>query len=101
MEYPREFSPQARAYVEAERLRATRKYEQTRDELPGGYGHMSENEANFRHFILCVFRAFSHQACKLGKDGVWTVDKIRSKVDDFLRRFTIEAYSDYGQDRGG
>jgi hypothetical protein len=101
MDYPREFSPEARAYVEAERLRAIRAYEQRRGELPAGYGHMAENEENLRHFILRVFLAFARQACKFAEDGIWPVDKVRSQADEFLRRFTIQAYYDYGQDRGG
>jgi hypothetical protein len=101
MEYPREFSPEARARVEAQRLRATRAYEQKRDELPSGYGHLSEHEKNLRGFILRVFLAFTHEACKLGEKEMWTVDRIRSEAEECLRRFTIEAEYSYGHDESG
>lgn len=101
MDYPQEFSPEARARVEAERLRATRAYEKKRNDLPSGYGHFSENEQNFRTFILRVFLAFAHEACELANHGIWTVDEVRSEADEFLRRFTIDAHYYYGQDRSG
>jgi DNA-binding CsgD family transcriptional regulator len=48
-----------------------------------------------------VFLVFAHEACKLGSQGQWAADRIRSEVGEFLRRFTIEAYSDKGYDKQG
>lgn len=102
MDYPQEFSPEARARVEAERLRATRDYEKRRDEIPWAeHRSYREDEENLRHFIMRVFLAFGKEACKLALNEVWTVDKIRSEAEEFLRKFTIEAYYGYGRDANG
>jgi hypothetical protein len=109
--YPQEFSAQARARVEAERLKAATDLEnihkQPQAELIrrrscGPYGLLWTNaEEDFHNYILRVFLAFAREACALGKQGTWTVDRIRSETDEFLRRFTIEAYYDKGHDRSG
>ncbi len=102
MKYPEDLSPQARARVEAERLKAGEQLEQRRDQVPWvRYGPVRADEENLRKYILRVFLVFAQEACKLGSQRQWTVDRIRSEVDEFLRRFTIEAYSDKGHDKSG
>ena len=34
----------------------------------------------------------AHEACDLGTQRTWTVDRVRSVAEEFLRRFTVEAY---------
>jgi hypothetical protein len=100
MDYPRDFPPEARARVEAEGLKATRDLERDRDQVPWSrYGPTAKDEENLRRYILRVFLAFAQQACKLGP--LWTVDRIRAEANEFLRRFTIEAYYHEGHDKDG
>lgn len=112
MVYPQEFSAQARARVEAERLKAGNDLAQYRDRPEtrppcrqhtwGTYGRRwTDDEEDFFEYILRVFLAFGHEACELGKRGTWAVDRIRSEADKFLRRFGMEAYNEKGYDRSG
>jgi len=102
MEYPQEFSVQARARVVAKQLKATRKLEQIQTkEPPEGWAENRLDECAFYAYILRVFLAFAHEACELGRQGTWPVDRIRKKANDFLREFTIEAYYEKGCDRFG
>ncbi len=102
MEYPEDFSPQARARVEAERLKAGKELEQQRNEVTWSpFGPSTADEENLRKYILRVFLVFAQEACKLGSQRSWTVDRIRSAADEFLRSFTIEAYYDKGHDKSG
>jgi hypothetical protein len=102
MEYPREFSQQARARVEAERLSAGKQLQRDRKGVPWSrYGPGLKDEANLRKYILRVVFVFAAQACELGSQGLWTVDRVRSEVDEFLRRFTLEAYYENGCDKTG
>jgi hypothetical protein len=50
-------------------------------------------------YILRVFLAFSHEACELGMHGEWSADRVSSEAEEFLRRFTIDAYYKEGHDR--
>ena len=98
MEYPEEFSAPARARVEAERITAHRDLEAKRNQVPWSrYGPVAADEKNLRQYILRVFLVFSEEACKLA--GLWSVDGVRSRALEFLRRFTIEAYSEDGHDK--
>lgn len=102
MDYPREFSPQARARVEAEQLKAVRLLEQQRHQVPWRkYGPNPQDAENLRRYILRVFLVFSKEACKLGMQGLWGADEVRQKSENFLRSFTIEAYLEQGHDKSG
>ena len=106
MEYPEDFSRQARARVEAERLKAGKDLEryrlqpQTRPHRPhcsGPDGRLwTDEEEDLHEYILRVFLVFSLEACALGSQGLWTVDQIREESSEFLRKFTIEACSEKG-----
>jgi hypothetical protein len=94
--YPKTFSEEACAVVEAEKLRAHRDFVKQRKDAPlGGF------EEVFRNYVLRVFLAFTGEACKLGHQGVFTVPQIRETATEFLRRFTIEAYYEDGFDQAG
>lgn len=102
MQYPKEFSQQARARVEVERPRARKQLRQDRDDVPWfRFGPTAKDEENLRRYILRVFLVFAEQACELGAQGRWTVDHIRSEADEFLRRLVIEAYFEEGHDKAG
>lgn len=98
--YPRDLPDVARARVEAERLKGAMELEQQRKQVPWSkWGPGKADEENLRRYILRVFRAFALEICELGAQGRWTVERIRSEADEFLRRFTIEAYYDDGHDK--
>lgn len=111
MKYPEEFSAQARARVEVVRLKAANNLEQCRNKTKprprrqhtsGPYGSLwNEEEEDLHEYILHVTRAYGHEACELGLQAVWTVDRIRSEVVEFRRKFTIEAHSEKGYDKRG
>jgi hypothetical protein len=93
MVYPREFSPQARARVEAERLKARQQFAQAQGEgPPADWTRYRWEVTGFCVYVLRVFAAFAHEACDLGTQRTWTVDRVRSVAEEFLRRFTVEAY---------
>jgi hypothetical protein len=100
--YPQEFSPPARARVEAERVRARKHLEKQRRQVPwSNWGPSKADEVNLRKYILRVFRVFGEEGCKLGRQSVWTVERVRSEGEQFLRSFTIEAHSQDGHDKTG
>jgi hypothetical protein len=102
--YPNEFSAQARARNEAERLKSKQEFQRRRSEkLPPEWKKTSrEWDLNgFYDYILRVFLAYTHEACEVARQGLWTVDRISSMADEFLRRFTINAYYEDGHDRSG
>jgi hypothetical protein len=116
MDYPKEFSAQARARVEAEQLKASIKFEEAQrwlKPLPGGVIHGPGscihrfrapevfNERAFYLYVLRVFLAFSREACELGKQGIWTVGRIQSEAKHFLCRLTVAEYYEQLQDRFG
>jgi len=89
MDYPQEFSVQARARIEAERLKASRDLEKYRSQpetrpqrrhTSGPYGKLwTEYEEDLHEYILRTFLAFALQACELGSHGTWAVDRIRAE----------------------
>jgi hypothetical protein len=95
--YPGDFPSEARNQVEVAILRATKGLAQRRNEVPPVNG----DEENLRKYILQVFLVFAEQACALGSQGRWAVDRIRSEALEFLRLFTIRAYYQSGFDRRG
>ncbi len=102
-EYPEEFSQQARARIEAEKLKARKQLEQRRNQVPWSGGHLPRpaDDENLRKFILQVFLVFAREACKVGSQGLWTVERIRLEAEEYLRKFVLKAYSDEGYDKQG
>jgi hypothetical protein len=102
MEYPREFSRQARARVEGERLKAIQEFEQERKSpVPSDWTPQRWDQCTLYAYILRVFLVFAREACQLGRDGVWTVDQVREEAEGFLRVFAMESYYERGRDRTG
>ena len=100
--YPSEFNQVMRARVEAAQLLAKRQLiEERRQPLPGRIQWAGADGRAFEKYVLTVFLAFAKEACTLATDGTWGIDQIRSEAEEFLRRFTIEAYSSDGVYRNG
>ena len=102
MEYPSDFPPESRSRVAAERLRAGKAFDEARQHAPyRAYGSTVHLEAELRKYILRQFAVFASEACKLGCQGVWSVERVEEAALEFLRLCTIEARSSKGFDRWG
>lgn len=102
MEYPQDFSANARARIEAERIRAQQELEDRQETVAWSrYGPSFLNDRNFYEYILRVFSAFAEEACKLASEGLWGIDRARREAENFLRIFTIEAFPAHGKDKNG
>jgi len=74
LRYPNLFSTAARNAVEAESLRAMEDFEKAN---PSKYPSDIRSDGKpYLHYILRVFLAFAREACKLGSDGTWSMDRI-------------------------
>jgi len=84
MDYPREFSPQARNSVEAERIKAYQDFEKAKAAARWD----SDVEALLRQCVLRVLLAFAREACAISKGGSpgWSIDKIDRVCREFWRR---------------
>jgi hypothetical protein len=99
MDYPNDFPPESRAAVAAERLRAERDFEAIRANPPRTkHGFSHDWGAELRKYILRQFIVFVREACKLGRAGVWQIDRIEEASMEFLRRATIDAESSPGSE---
>lgn len=102
MYIPLGFPAPAQAQVEAARLKAIRELEDARKVAPPeSWNESWWDRCAFYAYIIQVFQAFGREACELGRQGIWPVARVRSEVDEFLRRLTIEEYYERGQDRYG
>lgn len=100
--YPADFPQQSRAAVTAEKLRAGKDFDKARDNPPRmPYGLAQYQEAELRKYILRPFGVFVREACKLGQQGIWQVDRIEEEALEFLRISTIYAASSKGYDKSG
>jgi hypothetical protein len=103
-DYPEEFSAAARARNEKVRVRRRREFEQDRRKAPPTNwtkGKRDWDERCFHVHIWCNAAAFGHEACEVGRQSIWSLDRIRRETEEFLRRFAIDAYYAYGRDRCG
>ncbi len=100
--YPHDFPANARARIEAERIRAQQELQERQQSVPWSrHGPDSSNDRNFYDYILRVFSAFGNEACGLGSQGIWAVDRVEKEAFEFLRLFTIAAFSADGTDKNG
>jgi DNA-binding Xre family transcriptional regulator len=86
--YPTKFSPEARAAVEAELIRAGRLHDKRKADWDSDWPfplHRSLQEN-----ILTVFLVYAREPIELGRKGVWTVDQVRSQALERLRHITLE-----------
>lgn len=99
MDYPDDFPPESRAAVAAERLRAARDFDAIRKNPPRTeHGFSHDWDAELRKYILRQFIVFVREACKLGRAGVWQVDRIEEASMEFLRLATID--TEFGKGSG-
>jgi excisionase family DNA binding protein len=99
MNFPSDFSREARDKVVAAEIRAGRFVAE-----PGAYS-FTTRPAVIEHgptwlvfrYIMLVFAVFASEACKLGEasDG-WSLDIVDREVREFLRLLTIKAELRYG-----
>src|SRR5688572_16842610 len=102
MDYPFEFSNEARARIEAERIKAFQEFDETRrNKVTDGWTNSKWDRSAFFLYVLRAFLAFGKEACRLVSMGTWPVDRGRAETEEFLRIFTIDAYYHDGQDRSG
>jgi DNA-binding CsgD family transcriptional regulator len=101
MEYPEEFSPEARARVEAEKAEASTALEEAKGKLTLSFFGTLGIDAVVTEYILRVFVAFVQEAGKLGRKNILTVERIESESLEFLRRLTIETWYEKGRDKVG
>lgn len=87
MGYPNEFSLAARDRIENEKILACRKL------LPSRACNTKTQDLAIR-CIMRIFLAFAREACTLRKDRAWTIDRVRSQSEEFLRKLTITVLSD-------
>lgn len=95
MRYPKDFPPESRAAVAAEKLRAAKDFDNARKN-PQGMERGFDEAGEVRRYILRQFIVFVSEACKLGHKGIWHVDYIEKTALEFLRLSTIDAVSSKG-----
>jgi hypothetical protein len=105
MEYPREFSREARNRIEIENILARRELEKARQTLPlpDWSPNSSSPSADFQQAfisaILRVFLVFVEEAVAISRSGKWAVDRVDRDSQEFLMRLTVDFYYEEGHDR--
>lgn len=87
MDYPKDFPPKSRAAVAAEKLRAGKDFDLARKNL----SREADIDEQTKRYILRQFVVLVREASKLGKRGIWQVDRVEGFALEFLRRATIDA----------
>ena len=95
-EYPREFSAEAKARVEVEKIEAWKYAEERSKSL-----RRDQYEEPISELIIRVSRAFADEVCKLGMMGEWDVDQVRSQAEQFPYRFAEDFSNDPHKTLGG
>ena len=106
MDYPNEFSREARNAVEAEIILARRELGEARRTTSVPMSHYAtrpsdEFEQAFLASIIRVFLIFALNAVDLCRAGDWSLDRVDRESREFLRRLTIQWRYDEGRDRVG
>jgi hypothetical protein len=89
MDYPTEFSRDARAAVETEMIKAWRRHNKAKEEWDSDWPF--DDARNLRACVMRVFLVYALEAIELGRRGVWGMDKVRAVALEGLRRITIDA----------
>ena len=82
MDYPPEFSAQSQARVEAARIRAQKELANTGPFTSSERTRMVEGAA--LHYALSVMKVFAHEACEIGRQGRWAIQRIEAEVSKAL-----------------
>jgi hypothetical protein len=103
--YPHGFPLSSQGAVESEIITAGEIFDSGRELLLADknsrYGLQDQVTKLIVAYILRVWSAFAHEACKLGLDGTWDVVKIDKEVRDFLDCATHHLSHDRGYDTTG
>lgn len=86
MQYPQDFSKEAIARVEAEKILATQDLQEQIEAAPYP-GNVKELA---KAAILQIIAAFAKEACELGFQGKWAVDYVETAVLEALRVTTLD-----------
>src|SRR5450631_547378 len=105
MDYPSEFSKEARNAVEAGIILARRTMLEARRTLPipSHYASYSSDEFEqaFLRTIMTVFLIFASNAVDLCRAGDWSLDRVDQESREFLRLLTLTWRYEEGRDRAG
>lgn len=82
MDYPQEFSRQARARVEGAAIRARDMFIANQKNLALGLQGLASPKGASAAYLQNVFFAFAQEACAIGKNGIWSADEIDRGVKD-------------------
>jgi hypothetical protein len=83
LDYPRAFTPEARANVVRAEIGANRQF---------------RNHRIAATYVMNVTSVFAHEACKLGASGILGLDKIVEEVRDFMEQVSRLLDSRYEND---
>ena len=79
--YPDDFPNTAQGSVESEKGRAGQVFDKAKEQIPAStWGSIPQVEKLLKQLILSVFAVFAHEACKLGRTGVWTVVRVHASA---------------------
>lgn len=92
MEYPGNFSTSSRARVESEKILAYRNLDQKGKNVSSGIAL----QALVRDCTLRIFLVFAEELCAFGQENSWSVERIYSVANQFLRKLTIQVQCDKG-----
>lgn len=102
MDYPHDFPPEAQAAVEGEKIEARKAFDKAKEKTEGSrHGSLTAIQKLLAQYIMRVFAVFARESCALGRNGIWTVVRIRSECERFLESFSVEAYDERGYDTNG
>jgi hypothetical protein len=92
--FPNGFPAHARARVEAEKILGYKKLDKQLKVVSSSIAV----EALVQLCILRLFLVFAKELCAFAQENGWTVDRIDSQANEFLRRLTIEVQHDKGRE---
>jgi hypothetical protein len=94
MDYPRDFSKQAQANVEAANIRAEQVFDETVDRARTNSDRVPYKfiETALEQYILSAFAVFAHECCEIGKSGAWTASRVDEEAQEFLRIIANQAH---------
>jgi len=106
MDYPREFSQEARNRVEAAMILARREMAEARRTSPAPWSHNvcypgPEFQEAFFASIMRVFLVFARDAVHLCTSNGWALDRVNREANEFLRVLTVKWRFEEGRDARG
>jgi hypothetical protein len=87
MDYPSEFSPEARDRIEKEKIRVCQ-------ELLPSSAYDNKTQDSAIRCIMRIFLSFAKEACALRRERGWTIERVEDETRVFLRKLMIEVLSE-------